>query len=85
MARLMQIEVRMAILTPDGLPVLGTTRVDCIVSREGDTEGNTLKAAAKLDDLVRDAEASMQSQIRALREAYTDPEPEDGRGRRGRH
>jgi hypothetical protein len=64
----MQVEVRLMILSDDGVLIMGATRIDFVVPGS-DFEGNITKAAARLADLREDAEKSVNGQVRQMREA----------------
>lgn len=66
----MQVQVTLQVMTPDGTPVLGVHRIECVmVTDPDDHEGTLLKCAARLEDLLTEGQKTVQRQVRTLREA----------------
>jgi hypothetical protein len=82
------VEVRLAMLTDDGIPMVLAEERRIVVQAVGDVETNGLKGLALVEDLVERAQAAVKKQVREYREMPVPEGPDDGpepplpRGRR---
>jgi hypothetical protein len=63
------VECTLRVVTDEGTPAIVAEGRRMVVQEVADFEGNLLKAAAALGDLVADAERQVQAQVAAYRRA----------------